>query len=442
MGENPGNAPLRRIAAMRGTRVPTIAVGATVLLAIWLLAGCSGGSGDSGVISQQEPTATEEPTTTEKPTATEKPTVAEADGSGCTSEARTTARTTTTADSPDPMRLTNLGGTAFFPLFSPNGGKIAFLYTRERREVLYGRLAAPSALPALYTMNSDGTDLTCIADRVGAAAFSPDGTKIAFASYEGDDTEATAANPAAIRLSMNGEIYVASTSGDNRKSLTNSPASENHPTWSPDGKKIAFERIEDDGKNSEIYVMNSDGTNQTNLTNTPPTAHESAPSFSPTDEKIAFQGPGEITVGIYVMNADGANLARVSSPDAPAIAPRFSPDGTKILFMSGLGVFGLVNSDGSNLTQIVNEGADGVPGLPTFFPNGTKIAFPSGADGNEEIYAINIDGTNRVNLTNNPSAHDNQPSFSPDGKNMAYVSTKPSADPKKYVSEIYLMNLD
>jgi TolB protein len=229
--------------------------------------------------------------------------------------------------------------------------------------------------------------------------------------------------------------------GSNQTNLTNTPEGGGFPSFSPDGTKIAFQR-EVAGGGDEIFVMSANGTNQTNLTNTPPTTHEGAPSFSPTDEKIAFESNIEIPVGIYVMNADGTNLARLSFPDAPAFAPSYSPDGTKILFMSGLGVYGLVDSDGSNLTQIVNEGADGVPGLPTFFPNGTKIAFPSGADGNEEIYAINIDGTNRVNLTNNPSAHDNQPSFSPDGKNMAYVSTKPSADPKKYVSEIYLMNLD
>jgi Tol biopolymer transport system component len=103
-----------------------------------------------------------------------------------------------------------------------------------------------------------------------------------------------------------------------------------------------------------------------------------------------------------------------------------------------------MNSDGTGLTRITNEGESAdptFPFFPVFSPDEQEILIKVDQEGNDEIYAVNSDGTDRVNVTNNDSAHDSQPTFSPDGKKMAFVSQRYD-DSGKFVSEIYLMDLD
>jgi TolB protein len=107
----------------------------------------------------------------------------------------------------------------------------------------------------------------------------------------------------------------------NPVNVTNHPANEFTPAWSPDGSQIAFESYRDG--NSEIYVMDANGSNPVRLTDDP--AWDRDPAWSPDGSRIVFQSARDCNGEIYVMNADGSNPVRLtrdaSSDDDPAWSP-------------------------------------------------------------------------------------------------------------------------
>ena len=116
--------------------------------------------------------------------------------------------------------------------------------------------------------------------------------------------------------------------GTNLQNLTNHPAYDWGPAWSPDGTKIAF--ASDRDGNVEIYVMNADGTNPRNLTNHPADDGEllwSRPAWSPDGMKIAFTSMRDGNAEIYVMAADGTNPRNLTHHPAQDDMPAWSPLG-------------------------------------------------------------------------------------------------------------------
>jgi TolB protein len=102
--------------------------------------------------------------------------------------------------------------------------------------------------------------------------------------------------------------------GTNRTRLTNNPADDSYPDWSPDGKKIAFmsNRVDPPSNKYEIYVMNAaDGSGKTNISNNP--GHDGTPSWSPDGEKIAFLCEREHNNEICIMNADGSEQTNMTN---------------------------------------------------------------------------------------------------------------------------------
>ena len=213
-----------------------------------------------------------------------------------------------------------------------------------------------------------------------------------------------------------GEVYVMDADGGNRENLTNHPAYDFDPDWSPDGTKIAFCSGRSDVV-FQIYVMDADGENQMRLTDGPRQKRE--PDWSPDGGKIAFTVDDGIS-HIDVMDADGKNRVRLEDQ---ASEPSWSPDGGQIAFASSRNgdheIF-VIGVDGQGLERAVRGlGGHG----PSFSPDGSRIAFYEEHEGFRHVYVIDTDGKNLKRLTHN-QGHHSHPTWSPDGRTIAYVVYK------------------
>jgi Tol biopolymer transport system component len=269
-------------------------------------------------------------------------------------------------DGSNQQRLTNNKADDRHPSWSPDGKRIAFASTRDGNT-------------AIFAMDPDGSNVTRLtksADEHQAWGpdWSPDGKRILFQSprdgnvedifvmdADGSNVQRLTNTPGSGKFSSdqawspdgnwiafdsnrdgNEEIYLMSSDGSNLKRLTDTPGTPGKqrsykPQWSPDGKRFAFGSTRDRSSDNwveivEIYTMDTDGSNIRRLTHTTDEGYSSSDAkWSPDGKKIAFlSGPGaKITDGdksrltqwregleIYVMDADGSNVQRLTFNEA------------------------------------------------------------------------------------------------------------------------------
>ncbi len=246
-------------------------------------------------------------------------------------------------------------------------------------------------------------------------------------------------------------VYVVNVDGTSPRTLTNRPlAFDARPAWSPDGNRIAFESTVD-GRRS-IWVMQADGQGLRRLTDAAGASSETAPAWSPTGDRIAYAGDRDGNAEVYVVGVDGTGTRRLTDHPATDGFPAWSPDGTRVAFLSdrdgqpGIWVMG---PDGSAPGRLVaGPAADGA--RPTWSPDGRSVAFASDRDGGDlDVYVADVaptapspgapagagGGATATRLIANPGL-DGEPAWSPDGARLAFASDRDGAP------QIYLANRD
>jgi len=293
-------------------------------------------------------------------------------------------------DGSDQTDLTDTAGVAMWPVWSPDGTKIAYMSrTGENLDI--------------SVVDADGSDeqrLTSHSAWDMFPAWSPNGNSIVFQSNRDGDNE----------------IYAMNADGTGQTNLTHYSKFDGWPSWSPDGTKILYYSMRSmtlhveevmpklTGDNLEVMVMDADGTDPVNLSRS--IATDQLPCWAPDGTKIAFQSDRAGVGEIFVMNSDGSSQTNITNNPATDGWPCWSPDGTKIAFVSSrdgdMEIY-VMNADGSGLTKLTDNTA--WDGGPTWSPTGTQIAFQSKRDGDYRIYVMNADGTGQTRLTNEKSSY-------------------------------------
>lgn len=210
---------------------------------------------------------------------------------------------------------------------------------------------------------------------------------------------------------LQNEVFVANQDGTGVRQLTstNGDWQSQMPSWSPDGRWVAFESDRDDGY-SRIYVVSSAGGSPRVVAD-----RGTGPAWSPDGRRIAYT-----SLGIAIVKPDGTGSRQVTT-DWRDAGPAWSPDGRRLAFTStrdGNAEIYVVNADGTGLRRLTTF--DRVDDDPAWSPDGRRIAFSRNTDGWGDIFVMDADGSDRIQLTSGGTSHDLQPAWSPDGRWILY----------------------
>jgi dipeptidyl aminopeptidase/acylaminoacyl peptidase len=235
----------------------------------------------------------------------------------------------------------------------------------------------------LYRLDENGLNLCRLTNNHvndDQPKWSPDGQQIAFVS------------------AIDGYgIYVMDADGTDVQHIITGGSAYSYPSWSPDGTKLIFQATIDEV--FDIYRINIDGSNLENITNQE--RLDSMPVYSPNGEFIAFVSdrtfnpysgqnplPQDWSYDIYMMNADGLNVRRLTVAGRSETNPSWSPDSQQLVFVANYVQIAVMNKDGSNIRHLT------IGNYPIWLPDGQRIAFIY-----NHIHTVNVDGSNMEQIS-------------------------------------------
>jgi TolB protein len=224
----------------------------------------------------------------------------------------------------------------------------------------------------IYVMNADGSGARRLTNHVAedsCPSFAPDAETIAFTSNRDGNTE----------------IYRIGVDGQGLLRLTETASGEMHPTWTPDGARVVFAR---DG---DIWIMDADGTGQEQLTRG---LRAELPFVTPDGKTIIFSDNSAGNYDVRSVPVEGGEVATILGSASMEVYATPSPDGKYIALMRGGRNLHIATIDGTS-SQNIRSAAEN----PAWAPDGTGLAFHSEASGNYDIYRMDRDGKNVINLT-------------------------------------------
>lgn len=294
-------------------------------------------------------------------------------------------------------------------------------------------------------------------------SFSHDGAKVLF------DSDRTGHN----------EIYVYDLATKQTIQITNNSFKSDHPHGSDDGKHIFFDTYDNKEVNInrydfatnkttrltgglgnignaipntagtwvsalgqvngkyDLFVMKTDGTDRKNLTNS--AGDDVSQMWSPDGNRLVYMSMIDGHWQICLINADGTGFKQLTKGDHSNMEPHFSPDGRKIVFVSdrngGHGIY-TIDLAGDKIQKISKDEVGQLEiNWLAWSPNGAKILCTLGSENSEEIAFFDMKTGRMQKLTEN-NFRDTNPSWSPTGNQVVFVSAKSGN------LEVYVMNLE
>lgn len=224
----------------------------------------------------------------------------------------------------------------------------------------------------------------------------------------------------------NFDVYSVLPDGQGLHRLTSDPGFDACPAYSADGKYIAWCATR--GTATEVWVMSQSGEDPRPVTHLGGSA--TFPDFSPDGSRIVFNAllPGATAPDIFVINSNGTGLVPLTDSPAVDFFPAWSPDGTKIAFVSnrsGIGQVWVMNADGSNQVQLTCDSIQKGQ-VPDWSPDGSKIAY---ATETFDIWVIKFNpdpsecaGSEQPQQLTSGAPREWGTAWSPDGRQIAFTT--------------------
>lgn len=244
-------------------------------------------------------------------------------------------------------------------------------------------------------------------------SWSRDGRRLAFARHETGDTHIWQ------------YVMEAGKPGSARR-VSNRAAPDYDGAFIPGGKGLLLVAVAQSGTqgNLDVAIAPADGGDLRTLIGDlkAKLAHAEWPSPSPDGRRFAFTSTHEGNQEVYTAAIDGTDVVRVTQSPGVDAHPCWTPDGASLVFATdrwgGLEL-AAARPDGTGLRRLTKS--PGLDDYPAVSPDGKSLAFVSNRDGNFEVYVGPIDGTGATNLSDHPG-RDTMPTWTPDGRGVTFVS--------------------